>query len=160
MLRLSPFEVEYEDIQINNRVIAPTVLKQNVTKQRMPERNLLMKCRPNKSLVSEPNASQRNFVKEQMHKLWQWLLQITRPWRLSGRNDRTQPYLYQHDQSTPVLAHEPRKATHERNTYRDDKAAGSTLAASLKRWDVEVGTVKWTWHRNKGMAEKHTKSLV
>jgi hypothetical protein len=37
MLRLSPFEVEYEDIQINNRVIAPTVLKQNVTRQRMPK---------------------------------------------------------------------------------------------------------------------------
>ena len=30
MLRLSPFEVEYEDIQINNHAIAPTVLKQNV----------------------------------------------------------------------------------------------------------------------------------
>ena len=40
MLRLSPFEVEYEDIQINNHAIAPTVLKQNVTRQRMPERRL------------------------------------------------------------------------------------------------------------------------
>ena len=48
MLRLSPFEVEYEDIQINNHAIAPTVLKQNVTRQRMPEGNLLMKFRLNK----------------------------------------------------------------------------------------------------------------
>ena len=69
-------------------------------------------------------------------------------WRLSGRNDGTQPYLYQPDQSRPVLAHEPCKETHERNTYRDDKAACSTLAVPLKRWDVEVGTVKWTWHRH------------
>jgi hypothetical protein len=61
MLRLSPFEVEYEDIQINNHAIAPTVLKQNVTRQRMPERNLLMKFRLNKPLVFKPNTSQRNF---------------------------------------------------------------------------------------------------
>ena len=50
MLRLSPFEVEYEDIQINNHAIAPTVLKQNVRRQRMPERNLLMKFRLNTPL--------------------------------------------------------------------------------------------------------------
>ena len=46
MLRLSPFEVEYEDIQVNNHAIAPTVLKQNATRQRMPERRL------NKPLVT------------------------------------------------------------------------------------------------------------
>ena len=34
------------------------------------------------------------------------------------------------------------------------------LAVSLKRWDVEAGTIKRTSQRNKGMAEKHTKSLV
>ena len=51
MLRLSPFEVEYEDIQIDNHAIAPTVLKQNVTRQRMPEGNLLMKFRLSKPLV-------------------------------------------------------------------------------------------------------------
>ena len=50
MLRLNPFEVEYEDIQINNHAIAPTVLKQNVRRQRMPERNLLMKFRLNTPL--------------------------------------------------------------------------------------------------------------
>ena len=38
-------------------------------------RILLMKCPLNKSFVSEPNASQRNFIKEQRHKLSQWLLQ-------------------------------------------------------------------------------------
>jgi hypothetical protein len=79
MLRLSPFEVEYENIQINNHAIAPTVLKQNVTRQRMPEGNLLMKFRLSKPLVYKPNTSQRNFVKEQRHKLWQRRLQITRP---------------------------------------------------------------------------------
>ena len=42
---------------------------------------------------------------------------------------------------------------HMRGTYRDDKAACSTLAVPLKRRDVEVGTVKRTWQRNKGMAE-------
>ena len=46
-----------------------------------------------------------------------------------------------------------------KRTYRDDKAACSTLAVPLKRRDVGVGTVKKTWQRNKGMAEKHTKSL-
>ena len=58
MLRLSPFEVEYEDLQINNHAIVPTVLKQNATRQKMQERNLLMKFRLNKPLVSEPNTSQ------------------------------------------------------------------------------------------------------
>ena len=62
--------------------------------------------------------------------------------------DGTQPYLYQHDKSTPVLAHEPCKATHERNTYRDDKAARSTLAVSLKgemlRWEQTKGHSKGT----------------
>ena len=71
MLRLSPFEVENEDIQINNHAIAPTVLKQNVTRQRMPERRL------NKPLDSEPNASPKELRREQWHQLLQWLLQIT-----------------------------------------------------------------------------------
>ena len=51
MLRLSPFKVENEDIQINNHAIAPTVLKQNMARQRMPEKNLLMKFRLNQPLV-------------------------------------------------------------------------------------------------------------
>ena len=45
---------------------------------------------------------------------------------------------------------------HMRGTYRDDKAACSTLAVSLKRWDVEVGTDKRARQRNKGMAENRT----
>ena len=43
-----------------------------------------------------------------------------------------------------------------KETYRDDKAACSTLAVSLKRWDVEVGTDKRAQQRNKGMAENRT----
>ena len=51
ILRLSPLEFEYEDIQINNHASAPTVLKQNMTRQRMPEENHSMKFRLNKPLV-------------------------------------------------------------------------------------------------------------
>ena len=40
-----------KEIQIDENVISPTVLKQNVTRQRMPERNLLMKFQLNKPLV-------------------------------------------------------------------------------------------------------------
>ena len=43
-----------------------------------------------------------------------------------------------------------------RGTYRDDKAACSTLAVPLKRRDVEVGTVKRAQQRNKGMPENRT----
>ena len=49
--------------------------------------------------------------------------------------------------------HTNRAKQHMKGTYRDDKAAGSTLAVSLKRWDVEVGTGKWIYQSNKGMAE-------
>ena len=49
-----------------------------------------------------------------------------------------------------------RAKQHMKGTYRDDKAARSTLAVSLKRWDVEVGTDKKAQQRNKGMAEKKT----
>ena len=45
-------------------------------------------------------------------------------------------------------------------TTMTSSCACSTLAVSLKRWDVEAGTIKRTQQRNKGMAEKHTKSLV
>ena len=45
-------------------------------------------------------------------------------------------------------------------TMTSIECACSTLAVSLKRWDVEAGTIKRTSQRNKGMAEKHTKPLV
>ena len=53
-----------------------------------------------------------------------------------------------------------RAKQHMKGTKRDDKAAPSTLAASLKRWDDEVGTGKRAQQRNKRMAKHHTKSLV
>ena len=109
MLRLSPFEVEYEDIQINNHAIAPTVLKQNVTRQRMPERRL------NKPLVFQPNTSQRNFVKEQWHQLLQWLLQITMLLTLEWEKWWSTSILLFTRPINTVSAHEPCKATHERN---------------------------------------------
>ena len=43
-------------------------------------------------------------------------------------------------------------------TMTSIECACSTLAVSLKRWDVEAGTIKRTSQRNKGMAEWHTKS--
>ena len=49
--------------------------------------------------------------------------------------------------------------SHEQQWHPSSYAC-STLAVSLKRWDVEAGTIKRTQQRNKGMAEKHTKSLV
>ena len=49
--------------------------------------------------------------------------------------------------------------SHEQQWHPSSYAC-STLAVSLKRWDVEAGTIKRTSQRNKGMAEKHTKSLV
>ena len=49
--------------------------------------------------------------------------------------------------------------SHEQQ-WHPSSCACSTLAVSLKRWDVVAGTIKRTSQRNKGMAEKHTKSLV
>ena len=49
--------------------------------------------------------------------------------------------------------------SHEQQWHPSSYAC-STLAVSLKRWDVEAGTIKRTSQRKKGMAERHTKSLV
>ena len=57
----------------------PNRPEKNVTRQRMPERNLLMKFWLNKPLVSEPNTCQRKIWREQCHELLQWLLHITMP---------------------------------------------------------------------------------
>ena len=63
-----------------------------------------------------------------------------------------------------VFLHTNHAKQNMKETYRDDKAACSTLAASLTRWDVEVGADKRAQQRNEGMTEKsiqrYTKSLV
>ena len=41
MLRLSPFEIEYEDMQKNNHAIAPTVLKKKRDKAKAARKKSL-----------------------------------------------------------------------------------------------------------------------
>ena len=146
-----------EDIQINNNVIPPTVLKQNMTRQRMPERNLLMKRRLNKSLVLVFNLTLvRGTLKGTMastvavalvnnNALDAWV----------GELMELKP-TFIHTTNQHRFWHTNHAKQHMRGTYRDDKAACSTLAVSLKRWDVEVGTDKRARQRNKGMAENRT----
>ena len=64
-----------------------------------------------------------------------------------------------HNSCPRFLSYNLGGTSHEQQWHPSSYAC-STLAVSLKRWDVEAGTIKRTSQRNKGMAEKHAKSLV
>ena len=64
-----------------------------------------------------------------------------------------------HNSCPRFLSYNLGGTSHEQQWHPSSYAC-STLAVSLKRWDVEAGTIKRTSQRNKGMAEWHTKSLV
>ena len=67
---------------------------------------------------------------------------------MSGRKDGAQTYFYSHDQSTPVLAHEPCKATHERNMKGMTRLLVQHLLYHSKgemlRWEQSKGHGKGT----------------
>ena len=123
-----------EDIQINNNVIPPTVLKQNVTRQRMPERNLLMKRRLNKSLVLVFNLTLvRGTLKGTMASPVAVALVNNNAFDAwVGELMELKP-TFIHTTNQHRFWHTNHAKQHMRGTYRDDKAACSTLAVSLKR---------------------------